>query len=48
MTALAQDGSETEFQAVLRLDSEVEMEYFRKGGIIPFVLEQVAERPPAV
>jgi aconitate hydratase len=30
------------FQAVLRIDTPQEVEYFRNGGILPFVLRQVA------
>ena len=36
LTVLARDdsGKETEFKATLRLDSAVEIEYYRNGGIL--------------
>jgi aconitate hydratase len=36
--ARAEDGKETAFQAVVRLNSPVEVEYYRHGGILPRVL----------
>ena len=36
------DGRETEFEAVPRVDTPQEAEYFRNGGILPFVLRQLA------
>jgi aconitate hydratase len=35
-----QDGKETVFQAVVRLNSPVELEYLRHGGILPRVLRK--------
>jgi aconitate hydratase len=40
--AIAPDGSETNFEAVPRVDTPQEAEYFRNGGILPFVLRQLA------
>jgi aconitate hydratase len=40
--ALAGDGSEKSFQAVVRVDTPQEAEYYRNGGILPFVLRQLA------
>jgi aconitate hydratase len=40
--AVASDGGETSFQAVPRVDTPQEAEYFRNGGILPFVLRQLA------
>jgi len=40
--AVAGDGSETHFEAVPRVDTPQEAEYFRNGGILPFVLRQLA------
>jgi aconitate hydratase len=34
-------GSVKEFQTVLRLDSVVEVEYYRHGGILPYVIRQM-------
>jgi aconitate hydratase len=35
-------GKVTEFDAVVRLDTPVEVEYYRHGGILPYVLRQLA------
>jgi aconitate hydratase len=40
--AVAADGSEIDFEAVPRVDTPQEAEYFRNGGILPFVLRQLA------
>ena len=40
--AIADDGAEKTFQAVLRVDTPQEAEYFRNGGILPYVLRQLA------
>jgi aconitate hydratase len=40
--AVAADGKETAFEAVPRVDTPQEAEYFRNGGILPFVLRQLA------
>src|SRR5665213_3560187 len=40
--AIAPDGRETCFQAVPRVDTPQEAEYFRNGGILPYVLRQLA------
>jgi len=44
VTATAEDGKNTTFQAVVRLNSAVELEYLRHGGILPRVLRMFAER----
>lgn len=36
-----QDGSEFSFQALLRLDTDVEIEYFKHGGILQYVLRKI-------
>jgi aconitate hydratase len=41
VTAAADDGSKQSFQAVARLDSAVEVEYYRNGGILPTVLRNL-------
>ncbi|RAZ68357.1 aconitate hydratase AcnA [Planococcus maitriensis] len=38
VTATAEDGKVTEFQVLARFDSEVEVDYFRHGGILQMVL----------
>jgi aconitate hydratase len=38
------DGSLVEFSVQTRIDTTVELEYYRHGGILPFVLRQLAAR----
>ncbi len=38
VVATAKDGTTTEFEVVVRFDSEVEMDYYRHGGILQMVL----------
>jgi aconitate hydratase len=40
--AIGEDGSEIEFEAQPRVDTPQEVEYFRNGGILPYVLRQLA------
>jgi aconitate hydratase len=40
--AVSADGSERVFEAMPRVDTPQEAEYFRNGGILPFVLRQLA------
>ncbi len=42
VTATAADGSSKQFQARSRLDTPKEVEYYRHGGILNFVLRQLA------
>ena len=39
--ATKQDGSTVEFDTILRLDSQVDIEYYRNGGILQTVLRQI-------
>ena len=39
--AVGADGSKKDFQALCRIDTPVEVEYYRHGGILPFVLRQL-------
>ena len=41
--AKAQDGSSMTFEAQVRLDTPVEVEYYRNGGILHTVLRQLAQ-----
>jgi aconitate hydratase len=41
VTAKAPDGTERRFQAIARLDSAVEVNYYRNGGILPTVLRSL-------
>ena len=43
VTAVSDDGSETRFEAIARLDTEVEVDYYRNGGILQTVLRQQLE-----
>lgn len=38
VTAIDEDGSKKQFQALVRFDSEVEVDYYRNGGILQMVL----------
>ncbi|MBI2733635.1 MAG: aconitate hydratase AcnA [Aquabacterium sp.] len=35
------DGSQTEVQVLLRIDTSIEVSYYQHGGILPFVLRQL-------
>jgi aconitate hydratase len=39
--AVAQDGAEKRFQVKVRIDTPREAEYYRNGGILPYVLRQL-------
>lgn len=41
--ALADDGKETSFFVTVRIDTPVEADYYRHGGILPYVLRQLAQ-----
>ena len=38
------DGSPKTFQVIARLDIPIEVEYFRHGGILPYVVRQLVAR----
>ena len=40
--ATSQDGSSTTFAARVRIDTPMEAEYYKNGGILPYVLRQLA------
>ena len=40
--AVKADGSEKEFTVDVRVDTPQEVEYYRSGGILPYVLRQLA------
>jgi aconitate hydratase A / 2-methylisocitrate dehydratase len=42
VTATTDDGAVTEFRVVVRIDTPMEAEYFRHGGILQYVLRQMA------
>ncbi len=41
VTAEKQDGNTFSFEVIARLDTEVDVIYFRHGGILPYVLRQM-------
>ena len=45
VTANHPDGSSKEFTVSVRLDTPVEVEYYRNGGILHTVLRQLASVP---
>ena len=42
VTARADDGATTAFEVVCRIDTPVELDYYKHGGILQFVLRQLA------
>jgi aconitate hydratase len=43
-TATADDGKVTTFEVICRIDTPVELDYYRHGGILQFVLRQLREK----
>ncbi|MDZ4801626.1 MAG: aconitate hydratase AcnA [Bryobacteraceae bacterium] len=43
VVARADDGTEKKFDVVVRIDTPAEVEYYRNGGILPYVLRQVVQ-----
>ncbi len=41
VTATKEDGSKVEFDAVVRIDTPGEADYFRNGGILQYVLRNM-------
>ena len=46
--AIAPDGKSTTFEVIVRVDTPQELEYYRNGGILPYVLRQVAGQQSAI
>jgi aconitate hydratase len=44
VSAKGADGAVKTFEAVVRLDTPQEVEYYRQGGILPYVLRQLAAK----
>jgi aconitate hydratase len=44
VTATKADGSKVEFHGIVRLDSQVDIEYYRNGGILQTVLRQILNK----
>ncbi len=43
VTAEREDGTRVEFSALVRIDTPMEAEYYRGGGILRYVLRQLAD-----
>jgi aconitate hydratase len=43
----AEDGSTKSFDVVTRIDTAVELDYYRHGGILQYVLRQLVHGQPA-
>jgi aconitate hydratase len=41
VTARSDDGARTEFDVLCRIDSEVELDYYRNGGVLQYVLRRM-------
>jgi len=48
VTAHAYDGTKTEFEAKVRIDTPTEWDYYRHGGILHYVLRDLAQRSTQV
>jgi aconitate hydratase len=44
VVATGEDGTAIQFNAIARLDSAIEIEYYRHGGILQYVLRQFLEK----
>jgi len=42
LVARGDDGSERRFEAIVRLDGPIELDYYLQGGILPAVLRRLA------
>ncbi len=43
VTVTREDGTSSEFSAILRIDSKVDVRYYRNGGILPTVLRRLMQ-----
>ncbi len=45
LTVIAEsaDGKQTEFKVMVRIDTPVELDYYKGGGILPSVLRKLAD-----
>jgi aconitate hydratase len=46
--AVDDSGAQKTFEVLVRVDTPQEVEYYRYGGILPFVLSQIAAAPVGV
>jgi aconitate hydratase len=42
VVARSDEGAETTFEVVSRIDGPIELDYYRNGGILPAVLRRIA------
>ncbi len=42
MTAISEEGRELRFRAIARLDGEIDVTYYRNGGVLQTVLRRLA------
>jgi aconitate hydratase len=42
--AVGDDGSATTFRVLARIDTPEELNYYRHGGILPYVLRQLVKK----
>ncbi|MFC4275007.1 aconitate hydratase AcnA [Achromobacter aloeverae] len=47
LTIHGKDGSKRDVQVLLRIDTPIEVDYYKHGGILPFVLRQLLATEPA-
>ena len=47
VTARRADGTEKSFEVIARLDTPIDVEYYRHGGILPFVTRKLVRAKPA-
>jgi aconitate hydratase len=41
--AVKEDGSQISFEVIARLDTDIDVDYFKNGGILPYVLRKVLQ-----
>ena len=41
------DGTRREVKVLLRIDTPIEVDYYRNGGILPFVLREILQDAPS-
>jgi aconitate hydratase len=41
VTTVRPDGHKTDFEVIARLDTDIDVEYFKHGGILPYVLRKI-------
>ncbi len=47
VVARSDEGSETTFEVICRIDGPIELDYYRNGGILPAVLRRIARESGA-